>query len=832
MKKHWNKNGVTALALASIVGMMALTGCGGNKSTKATYTYHDAMTNSPETWDPSNWETNTDSYILNYTTMGFYDFVLNEAKNGYDIIPEMASGEPTDLTDQLTDEEVVKYGLKTNGGEKFTAGQKWVLNLNDKAAWEDGTPINADTYIESMKRFLDPKMQNFRASNFYANTFAFGNAEGYAKSGLLTDEYLVDDEAEPRDLTPVDSKRYFNLWGALPWGATSVDYGYIIGALAAAAGSAAPKVSAAVADTATYGTQKEPKYVEVTAANREAIAAICEEFLGLVYPFPFDDETIETLAPSFTENGMGFGCFLTCKVQNPEVPFSDVGLVKTGEHQLTLYLLNPVSEFQFKYNMSSNWLLKDDIYDACKKTVGSLVTSTYGQSKDKYMSYGPYKIESYQADKGFKLTRNDKWYGYTDGQHNGQFTIDGISVQILANDDTIKNAFLKGDLDGYGLRAEDLETFGSSTRFKYTPQSYTTKITMNSNFNALKGEQDDHAGGTTGNHTIMANVKFRQALSLAIDRQALAQSQTAGSRGFDVPINFMYVADEETGIKYRDTEQGKKVVTDNFGTTADGEPNYIGFDLDKARALVDEAVDEEIAKSKENPSGGFLGENDSVTLYWEVYNAGWDTMITWIVNQFTTLMQGTKLEGKFSITTNHNENYDQTIEEGNCDLAMSTWGGSEFDPYGIMQVYFDPEYKYEPGIDSSMPLTLNPSTGEFAVTAEEKAAMGDAAVTKTLYQWQAALISGDYSAAVAEQEVRLNVLSALENWLVGTYNFASIYARQSVSLDSYRYKDAAKDYVTLVGFGGIRNAKLTMSDSEWANWVAKNSKDGKIDYNR
>jgi ABC-type oligopeptide transport system substrate-binding subunit len=118
MKKHWNKNGVTALALASIVGMMALTGCGGNnKPTKATYTYHDAMTNSPETWDPSNWETNTDSYILNYTTMGFYDFVLNEAKNGYDIIPEMASGEPTDLTDQLTDEEVVKYGLKTNGAE-------------------------------------------------------------------------------------------------------------------------------------------------------------------------------------------------------------------------------------------------------------------------------------------------------------------------------------------------------------------------------------------------------------------------------------------------------------------------------------------------------------------------------------------------------------------------------------------------------------------------------------------------------------------------------------------------------------------------------------------
>ncbi len=831
MKKQWNKNCVTALALASIVGMMALTGCGDSKPKKPTYTYHDAMTNSPETWDPSNWETNTDSYILGYTTMGFYDFVLNEAKNGYDIIPEMASGEPVDVTDTLTDTEVEQYGLKTNEGEKFTAGQKWVLDLNPNACWEDGTPINADSYIESMKRFLDPTMQNFRASNYYANTFSFGNAEGFAKSGLLTDEYLADDMAEPRELDPVDEKLYFNLWGALPWGDTRQEYYYVIGAAGAASSEAFPLAAAAVKDTATYGTKKEPKYVEVTSANRETIAAICNEFVSYWgYGAGVDGEN---LVPGVSSSGMfSLGCFLSCKVQYPEVRFDNVGLVKSGEQQLTLYLLNPVSEFQFKYNMSSNWLLKEDLYDACKKTVGNLVTSTYGQSKDKYMSFGPYKIESYQADKGFKLVRNDKWYGYEDGKHEGQFTIDGISCQILANDDTIKNAFLKGDLDGYGLRAEDMETFGSSTRFKYTPQSYTTKITMNSNFSALKAEQDDKAGGTQGNHTIMANAKFREALSLGIDRQALAQSQTAGSRGFDVPINFMYVADEETGVKYRDTEQGKKVVTDNFGTTADGEPNYIGYDLDKARQLIDEAVTEENAKAAADPAGGFLAEGGNVTLYWEVYNEGWDTMITWILNQFDTLMQGTKLEGKFSVTTTHNTDYDEDMKSGVGDLAMSTWGGAEFDPYGIMQVYFDPEYKYEPGIDVTMPLTVNPETGDFATTAAEKEAMGDAAVTKTLYQWQAALISGDFSAALANQETRLNVLSALENWLVGTYNFMSIYARQSVSLNSYRLVDGAENYVTLVGFGGIREAKLTMSDSEWASWVKKNSVNGQIDYNR
>lgn len=829
MKKQWNKNCVTALALASIVGMMALTGCGDSKPKKATYTYHDAMTNSPETWDPSNWETNTDSYILGYTTMGFYDFVLNEAKNGYTIIPEMAAGEPVDVTDTLTDTEVERYGLKTNEGEKFTAGQKWVLNLNPLAAWEDGTPINADSYIESMKRFLDPTMQNFRASNYYANTFSFGNAEGYAKSGLLTDEYLSDDNIEPRDLTPVNEKRYFNLWGSLPWGDTSVDYAYIIGVAGQKLASYFPLAAAAVANSAVYGTQKEPKYVEITDANKEEIAAICEEFALYMYDLGFD---AENMVPAYAAGGISFGAFVTCKVQNPTVLFDNVGLVKSGEQQLTLYLLNPVSEFQFKYNMSSNWLLKTDLYDQCKKVVGNLTTSTYGTTKDTYMSYGPYKLQSYQLDKAFKLVRNDNWYGYSDGEHEDQFQIEAIDCQILANDDTIKNAFLKGDLEAYGLRAEDMETFGSSTRFKYTPQSYTTKITMNSSFSDLKAEQEDEVGGTKGNHTIMANEKFRKALSLGIDRQALAQSQTAGSRGFDVPINFMYVADEETGVKYRDTEQGKRVVTDNFGTTAEGEPNYIGYDLDAARALIDEAVAEENAKAAENPNGGFLAAGESVTLYWEVYNEGWDTMITWILDQFDTLMEGTALEGKFSIATTYNTDYSDVIAAGACDFAMSTWGGAEFDPFGIMQCYFDPEYKYEPGIDSNMQLTVDPTTGNFATTAAEKEAMGDNAVTKTLYDWQAALISGDFSAAVKDATTRLNVLSALENWLVGSYNFMSIYARQSVSLNSYRLVDGADQYVTLVGFGGMRAAKLTMSDSEWASWVKKNSVNGKIDYNR
>ena len=99
--------------------------------------------------------------------------------------------------------------------------------------------------------------------------------------------------------------------------------------------------------------------------------------------------------------------------------------------------------------------------------------------------------------------------------------------------------------------------------------------------------------------------------------------------------------------------------------------------------------------------------------------------------------------------------------------------------------------------------------------------------------WTYELTTGKYSSALSDATTRLNILSACESYIVGTYNFISWGARQSVSLDSYRVSEGTDEYVQIVGFGGIRKLKLTKTDAEWSAWVKANlDKDGFIDYNK
>ncbi|SNT64956.1 peptide/nickel transport system substrate-binding protein [Asanoa hainanensis] len=65
--------------------------------------------------------------------------------------------------------------------------------------------------------------------------------------------------------------------------------------------------------------------------------------------------------------------------------------------------------------------------------------------KEHVVSSGPYKFESYEAGKGFKLVRNDQWDQSTDP--NRKALPDGYDVTIGANADDIDNQIIDGSLD-------------------------------------------------------------------------------------------------------------------------------------------------------------------------------------------------------------------------------------------------------------------------------------------------------------------------------------------------------------------------------------------------
>lgn len=163
------------------------------------------------------------------------------------------------------------------------------------------------------------------------------------------------------------------------------------------------------------------------------------------------------------------------------------------------------------------------------------------------VSYGPYKLSSFELDKEYTLTRNDNWYGYHDGNHVGQYQTDIYKVTCIADHATQVLAFEKGEIDDIALQADDLKKYGNSKYIKYGPNNgYTTKLTMNTDYEKLLSH------GT--NSQVLVIPEFRQAISYSYDRKEFASSFTAaGTAGFGL-INELYCYDPFTGALYRDSE--------------------------------------------------------------------------------------------------------------------------------------------------------------------------------------------------------------------------------------------------------------------------------------
>ena len=169
--------------------------------------------------------------------------------------------------------------------------------------------------------------------------------------------------------------------------------------------------------------------------------------------------------------------------------------------------------------MSSLPLVKEDLYEKCKQAPqggSKLWTSTYNSSFETTASWGPYKLSEFQAGKHYTLVKNDKWYGYTDGAHEGQFQMTDLKVRVIKTHATVKEEFKKGTLDEFTLERADMAELGNSRRIQYTPESYTTKISFNSDRTRLASRSTSEVS-----KTLLANKDFRTGISLIINRKEL-----------------------------------------------------------------------------------------------------------------------------------------------------------------------------------------------------------------------------------------------------------------------------------------------------------------------
>lgn len=661
-------------------------GNGKDYSDGAFYTYREYIASTGGMkWAPHTWETSSDSYILNYTTTGFYRFTLNSDLSGWTIVDEMAQGAPQDVTSQY----VGKFGIQSGD-----SARAWKINLNPNACWANGTPINADTYLYSYRELLDSKMRNRRADSLYAGDFAIVGAKDY-------------------------------LYGKTTW--------------------------------------------------------------------------------------------------------NNVGILKADEYAIVFITTSEIADpdFYVPYYLTDTFLVYEPLWEDCKTYFdkdGNIVsansgnidsiTTNYSTSLATSMSYGPYKLTYFEQDKAITLDRNSLWYGYSDGKHLGQYQTDRISCQVISNQSTALLAFLKGDLDSISLSAADMDSYAASDHIRYIPQTYTTKLTFNSNVEALK------ARGTQ----VLSNANFRRAFSLSIDRSRFASSYTsAGAPGYGI-LNDMYVYDPYEGHCYRDSDPAKNALVQLYGLTYGENGDYptldaayeaiTGYDMELARRYMALAYDESVRSGLydgESPIHLQLSVYQNEDIYTQMYHALNDAL--------TDACIGTGFEGKVTLEMVVDADYYATMESGLTDIIFSTWGGSAYDPYTLLyNCYCDSgledypnqmEYGFDAG-NISVSITLDGSVYTASLQTWARWCAGSTGITISSPEGTTLSPFRDY-----DSYTRCAIYSDLEFAYLSQMVAVPLYYRNSATLLSQKGGYPTKSYLDLVEFGGIAFYSFQYSDSQW-----------------
>ena len=401
------------------------------------YVYKDAVTALPDSWNP---HTGADGYPGSLLRGGLYAFLFNDALHpiegrepfsGCVIVPEMAVGEPVDVTERVKAEHP-EFGIP----QSAKAGFAYTIDLNPDCVWEDGTPIDASTYVYSMRRLLDPRLQNSRAADYYTGDFIIAGAEAYANGGrtVKTDNgvsraYALEDLVQDENGLYATAEG-FPVYLALDYpldctmGYTLKDY------------------------VDTYGET----YFSMT--NWEALTDRMDDN-GLA---PLTGEAFALFAdvitdnPAWGESEAEAPNYFIIEKTYPEADFDAVGLYKSGEYQITLALAKPLTGFKLLKALTGCWIVKEDLYEAGPAAYCTGVETT--------ASCGPYRLAGYEAGKSMRFTRNEAWYGYQDGRHVYTDPEDGETYPLYMSGEVViqaadaalrKEMFFQGQLMEYPL---------------------------------------------------------------------------------------------------------------------------------------------------------------------------------------------------------------------------------------------------------------------------------------------------------------------------------------------------------------------------------------------
>ena len=432
------KKRLFAAAIAAVMAMSMLAGCGQKDTTGENLVFEDATSSSGtgQTGDADsqnkndpNGEKPTDegygilreantttigslnphTYINSYSSeqikrasVALYTYFPNEDYTFCDLSGELAAEDPIQV-----DEE----------------GKVWQIKLREGVTWENGDALDADDVIYTWKMILDPKLANLRASNFAKDVIEIENAMAYFE-------------------------------GSCDWDAVGLK-----------------------------------------------------------------------------------------KVDSLTVEIHTVD--KQSAQEIMTHLAHP-----------ANVMVNEEYYE--KYMNADRTETMYGTSADKWISAGPFTVESWTNDAEIKFKKNPN-YIFKD-----KIWLAGINVKVVEDAGTQMQLFENGETDYISLSTDNYVKYQEDPRLLTAPYNSVTHITLNT---------------VNPDQPILANEKFRQALFFATDRDSIANLTYQEPADYIVPTT--HIIDLENGTYFRDTEEGKANEYENNG-----------YDPEKAKQLFEEALAE------------------------------------------------------------------------------------------------------------------------------------------------------------------------------------------------------------------------------------------------
>lgn len=806
--------------LSMVLAACMLFGAGAMAETaeEPSYTYNGSITTFPTNWNPHQYKTNTDNTaVLAYIADDLYTFDYNDTLDGYVIKPSMAVGEPEDVTaDYVGDEWGIPEGATSRA---------WKYTLRQDLKWEDGTPITSADYVYSVMKQLNPQAQNYRADSFYSGSTVIHNAEAYAKSGMYAYSSLLDGDnlayLAESDFTVGEDGNYTYNGGDV---AVSLDNSNLW-----SSDSLNDYYGAGYFSEDIYNVLKNAEgsdgYIKVNADLVKTLEQLTAVLHGYESAEAYAVEAGDYAYQEWQE-------FVFIGKDNPEMSFDQVGVKALSDYEVVFILDKPLQGFQLKYNLAVT-LVNKDLYEKCEKIENGVYTNNYGTSLETTISYGPYKLVSFQQDKEIVFEKNENWYGYALPENEGFYQTTRRVTTYVAEDSTKMEMFLSGKLDAVSLTKDYAEEYESSD-YCYTFEGASVfAITLNPNLDALTANQK--AAGENINKTILTVKEFRQALSFSLDRAAFNIACVPGSAPAFGLFGDTIVGDVEKGIFYRSTDAAKQVLVDFWGlsdevgegklyaTNDDAIDSITGYNLEMAREYFNKAYDIAI-------ESGLMDDDDVVQIVIGLpsassttYNRGYE----FLVNNYTEAVKGTKLEGKltFSRDDTIGNGFGDALRNNQVDmLFLVAWSGSTFDPYSLMEAYLSPSYQYDRAVDySSTPVTVELSMGKVTTDAVSwyEIINGTACtVTNEAGEESELVLPYSYDETVCAD--RLLVLAALENAMLQNYDFIPTTNDASLGLKGMKINYYTEEEIFPMSYGtDLKYVTYNYTDAEWDAFVAE-----------